>query len=214
MKIYKNYTSGTGSIFSILFSFFIAVVILLCIIDEVRLNEYRWITYYLITIIPIVFLIVSIFRNFYGKIILNQNRLYINKIFYNEYIPFYNIVEIEKPYIMTINKIIFLFPEDNEFWIELNRVYIEHCKINENYYCKTDDLYEKLFAIMLELNEEEFGKNKNHIIQRLPIYIIYFIFFKKMINFSKKYSLYSDYFNNKRELKKYIREYKNKPNFS
>jgi hypothetical protein len=153
MKKYRNYTLGMGSIFSIFFSIFIAAVLLLSIIDEVKLNEYRFTKYYLITIVPIIFLIISLFNKFYGKIFLNKNKLYINKIFYNQHISFYNIIEIEEPYIMTIDKIIFLFPDDKNFWIELNRLYIVYCKINEDYYCKTDDLYEKLFAIMLELNE-------------------------------------------------------------
>jgi hypothetical protein len=214
MKIYKNYTSGIGSIFSILFSIFVAAVLLLCIIDGVRSNEYRWIKYYLITIVPIIFLIVSFFRKYYGKIILDKNKLYINKIFYNQCIPFYNIVEIEEPYIMTINKVLFLFPADKIFWIELKELYEKYCKINKDYFYKTDDLYEKLFAIMLKLNEEEFGGNKNHIIQRLPVYIVYFIFLKRIINFSKNHSLYNDYVRNKREIKKYIREYKDKPNFA
>jgi hypothetical protein len=115
---------------------------------------------------------------------------------------------------MTITKVVFLFPEDRNFWIELNRLYTEYCKINEDFYCKTDDLYEKLFAIMFELNEEELEGNKNHIIKRLPVYIIYFVLLKKFINFSKNDLLYNDYFKNRNELKKYIREYKNKPSFA
>jgi hypothetical protein len=179
MKTYKNYTSGTGSIFSLLFSILITAVLLLCIIDGVKTNEYKWIKYYLITIVPMIFLIISFFKKFYGGIILNKDRLYINKIFYNQYIPFYNIVKIEEPYIMTINEIIFLFPENKEFWIELNRLYMGYCKINVGYFCKTDNVYGNLFSIMLELNEKDIKGNKNHIIKRLPIYIVYYIFLKR-----------------------------------
>jgi hypothetical protein len=179
MKTYKNYTSGIGNIFSILFSVFVAVVLLLGIIDEIKLNEYKFMKYYIITIIPIIFIIISLYNKFHGKITLDKNKLYIDKILYKQCIPFYNIIKIEEPYIMTIDKIIFLFPDDKEFWIELNKLYIEYCKINENYFSKTDGFYENLFTIMLELNEEELERNKNHIIKRMPIYIVYFIFLKK-----------------------------------
>jgi hypothetical protein len=67
---------------------------------------------------------------------------------------------------------------------------------------------------MYELNEEEFDRDNEHIIKRLPIYMVYFIFIKKLWIFGDKYSLYNDYFKNKHEIKKYIREYKNKPNFA
>jgi hypothetical protein len=214
MKKYRNYTSGIGSIFSILFSFFMVIALLAAMIDEVKSNEYKFIKYYLITIIPIIFLLISFLNKYYGKIILDKNKLYINRIFYKQSIPFYNIVEIEEPYIMTIDKIIFLFPEYKEFWIELKILYFEYCKINESYFYKTDDMYEKLFAIMLELNEEELEGNEEHIIRRLPIYIVYFILLKKLINFSNEHSLYYDYYKYRSEIKKCIKEYKNKPNFA
>jgi hypothetical protein len=181
---------------------------------NIKTNEYKLIKWYLITIVPIIFLIGSCFNKYYGKIILDKNKLSIKKIFYNLHIPFYNILVIEEPYVMTINKVIYLFPEDKNFWIELNRVYLEYCNINEEYFDKTDDIYEKLFAIMFELNEEEFKENNNHVIKRLPIYAVYFIFVKGLINFIRKSIFYNDYFKNRKELKGYIKEYKDKPNFA
>jgi hypothetical protein len=212
MKIYKNYTSGIGNVFMLLFLIFIAVILLLNIIDEIKINEYKSIKWYLITIVPIIFLVGGLFDKYYGKIILDKHKLYVNKIFCKVCIPFYNILTIEEPYIMTINKVIYLLPEEKSFWTEINRIYIEYCNINDDYFRKTDDIYEELYAIMFELNEEEFRGNENHVIQRLPVYVAYFVLLKNLINIIKKY-LFSDYFKNRKELKKYIEKYKGKPNF-
>ncbi|MDR0387750.1 MAG: hypothetical protein LBH57_06900 [Treponema sp.] len=214
MKTYKNYTLGIGSIFLQLFLIFIAVTLLLNIIDGIKIHEYKLIKWYLITIIPVIFLIGSYFDRYYGKIILDKNKLYINKIFYNLHIPFYDVLVIQEPYIMTINKVIYLFPEDKKFWTELNELYLEYCSINDEYFGKTDDIYEKLFVIMLELNEEKFVENTGRVIRRLPIYAVYFIFLKGLINFIKKYVFYNDYFKIMKDLKGYIKEYKSNSGFS
>ncbi|GHT98839.1 hypothetical protein FACS1894142_5700 [Spirochaetia bacterium] len=145
---------------------------------------------------------------------MDKNKIHINKIFYKLCIPYYNIIEIEEPYIMTMSKVIFLYPEDKIFWIELKNLYGEYYNINEDYFCKTDNLYEKLFAIKLELNEEMFEEHDGHIIKRVPIYIAYFIMLKNLLNFCKNYSLYDDYSKIKDEINKCIKEYKGKPNFA
>jgi hypothetical protein len=214
MKLYKNNTKMPGNIFAVLFSILIAVVVLLCVIDEIRYNEYKLIPLYLIIIAPVIFFITSFHKNYYGKIKLDKNKLYINKIFYNQRILFYNILKIEEPYIMTVDKIIFLFPEDKKFWIELNKAYYNYRNVNKKYFCKADDVYKKLCSIMMELNEEQFKEKKGHAIKRLPVFIVYFVWLKCLIKLIRKHSLYDDCFDRKKELKKYINEYKNKPNFA
>jgi hypothetical protein len=212
MRIYKNYASSIGNIFMLLFLIFIAVILLLNIIDEIKINEYKSIKWYLITIVPVIFLAGGLFNKYYGKIILDKHKLYVNKILYKVCIPFYKILTIDEPYIMTINKVIYLLPEDKSFWIELNRIYIEYCNNNDDYFRETYDIYEELYEIMLELNEEEFRENENHEIRRLPVYAAYFVMVKDIINIIKKY-LFHDYYKNRKKLKGYIKTYKGKPNF-
>jgi hypothetical protein len=214
MKIYRNNTKSPGNAFAVVFSIFTTVVVLLCVINEIKYNEYKFTILYLIIIAPVIFFIISFHKNYYGKIKLDKNKFYINKIFYNQRLLFYNIIKIEEPYIMTIDEIIFLFPEEKKFWIELNKAYYNYRNVNKKYFCKADDIYKKLFSIMMELNEEKFGEKKRHAAKRLPIFIVYFVWLKYLIKFIRKHSLYNDYFDSKKELKKYINEYKSKPNFA
>ena len=209
MKTYKNKFISIHSWPVILFAIFIFIIFFLNIFDEIKYSEFKNTKYYLFVIIPLFYLIIILYLNFYKKITFDNKKMYLYKIFVKTKIPLYKILEINKPYILTIDKIVFLNPEDDNFWIELNEVYNKYFDNNIAFFDKTKNMYKELLFIMTEFNKG------NILHKRVPgrgiviIFATFFIWIRKLFYCSLQYKANIIM----KELAVYINEYKNKPNF-
>ena len=86
MKTFKSNNIGKGrSIIYTLFSVFILVVFLIGIINDLMYKKYENIKFYLLIIIPFIFITMYLLKSYVGKITLIESKLIINRMFYKKY---------------------------------------------------------------------------------------------------------------------------------
>jgi len=202
MKIYKNCNFKFFPIFFALFLFFILSI---SIVKGIRDSEYENIKYYILVIFPIIFFIILFYKKFYREIIIDESKLYLSKFLLRKKIPLYNILKIEEPYIMTINELLFLYPDDINFWNELKEIHNRYQNKNEHYYKETKEIYNNLISIMNELHKEEIrNKKRGGGGGGAFAIIVYYILLKNLFKYFHKHTLFSNASNLRIELRKNI----------
>ena len=155
------------------------------------------------------------YNNFYSKIVLSRNNIYLYKILFKYDIQLYTLLEIKEPYIMTIDKIIYLYPNDKAFWHDLEILFYEYKNYNMQFYDDTKIIYSRLLSIIIKQNEEYIANNeRKHGSARGLIINLCFLWIKYLFKFSIKYSLCKEAKRIKKILKKYVYRYFKNPNFA
>jgi hypothetical protein len=206
MKVYKN-NAGIKLLFSKIFVTIFIVLLILNIINDVKAKEFSNIKYYVIILVPFIYVLIILFVNYYGKIYLDEKNIYLGKVLFRNKIPYYEILEIQEPNIITIKNIIMLNPDDEHFWEEINTNYLKYYNNNREYFEDTKEIYMNLLEIKYEINR--FEKNSK-IRPRWSISVIIFIW---LIYFMEK-ELWKKCIKTRKILNGYINENKNKPSFA
>jgi hypothetical protein len=211
MKIYKN-TNNIGMFFSLIFVIFIIIVLIINVVDEIKYKDFVNIKYYIIILIILIYAMICLFTNYYGKIYITEKNFYLKGIIFKKKICYYEILEINKPNIITLNKIIILYPRDEHFFYELNKNYLNYYYNNIEYFNEVKELYANLLKIKHELNEKI--KQNTKIRPRLSLLVPLYIWIFFLIFYFAEKKLYTKYSETKKILKKHIEKYKSKPNFA
>jgi hypothetical protein len=206
MKVYKN-NAGIKIIFSQIIVTIFVILLILNIINDVKVKDYSNIKYYVMILVAFIYVLIVLFVNYHGKIYLDEKNIYLGKILFRNKIPYYEILEIEKPNIITIKNFIMLSPNDEYFWEEINANYLKYYNSNKEYFEDTKEIYINLLEIKYEINRIEKGSK---IRPRWSILVIIFIW---LIYFREK-ELWKEYIETKKILNEYINENKSKPNFA
>jgi hypothetical protein len=210
MKIYKNNT-GIKSLFLQIFAIGFVVVLILNIINAVKFKDFSNIKYYVIILVPFIYVVIILIANYYRKIYLDEKNIYLEKILFRNKIPYYEILEIQKPNIITIKKIITLTPKDECFWEEINTNYLRYYNTNKEYFKDTKEIYMNLLEIKYELNRIE---NNAKIRPRQSLLVIIFIWLIYLRKHFVEKKLWKEYIETKKILNGYINENKSKPKFA
>jgi hypothetical protein len=204
MKTYKI----DNNFSSILFVFFIFTILVLYCIEEITYSEFKNIKYCLFILIPIVFFITVYYNSFYRKIALDKNSICLYKVFFRKKMQLYAIIKTEEPYIMTVDKIIYLYPKNKSFWHDLEISLHEYKEYNALFYDKTKIIYSRLLSIMTSLNEKYTINNKRNSGSAGGIIIkLYFLWIEYLFKFFERRSLYSGAKRIKKILEKYCSLY-------
>jgi hypothetical protein len=204
MKVYKN-NAGINLLFSQISVIIFMVLLILNIINAVKVKDFSNIKYYVMILVPFIYVVIILFVNYYGKIYLDEKNIYLGKILFRTKIPYYEILEIQRPNIITIKNIIMLSPTDEHFWEEINANYLKYYNSNKEYFEETKEIYVNLLEIKYEINRIE--KNAK-IRPRWSILVIIFIW---LIYFTEK-ELWKENIEPRKILNEYIN--KNKPTFA
>ncbi|WP_010256867.1 hypothetical protein [Treponema primitia] len=210
MKMYKN-DGGIKTLFSLAFVTLLIIVFIISIIDGVKHNDVVNIKYYIIVLVPLIYVMIYIFINYYGKIYLSEKNIYLEKIIFKRKIWYYEILEINEPNIITLKSIITLYPKDEYFWKEFNEYYLNYYSKNKEYFNETKELYTNLLEIKYELNEEI--KQNTKIAPRRSLLAPLFIWLFFLNHYFKEREIYNEYSETKNMVNEHIKKYKNKPNF-
>jgi hypothetical protein len=105
MKVYKN-NAGIKLLFSQIFATGFVVLLILNIINAVKFKDFSNIKYYVMILVPFIYVVIILIVNYYGKIYLDDKDIYLERILFRNKIPYYEILEIQKPNIITIKNII------------------------------------------------------------------------------------------------------------
>jgi hypothetical protein len=206
MKVYKN-NVGIKLLFSQIFVTTFVALLILNIMNSIKFKDPSNIKYYVMILVPSIYVLIILFLNYYGKIHLDEKNIHLGKILFMKKIPYYEILEIQKPNIITIKNIIVLNPKVEHFWEEINENYTRYYNSNKKYFEETKEIYINLLEIKYEINRIE--KNSK-IRPRWSLLVIIFIW---IIYFTEK-ELWKEYIETRKILDKYIDENKSKPNFA
>jgi quinol-cytochrome oxidoreductase complex cytochrome b subunit len=210
MKIYRNNSVKIGNIISsAIFSLFIVIIFILNASNEIKENNFENIKYYLLIIIPVLYITIYLCINYIGYISIYENKMCIKKLFKKQIIPFYSILKINAPYIVTMNKIMYFSPDEKSFWNDFNKKYYEYYNRNIIYFNSIKEISERIISIITEINESYYFERPI----RPSIFIVFFLWFNKIIKFIGKYSLYKNHYKYIIKLNREITKNKNKPNF-
>jgi hypothetical protein len=211
MKVYKN---NVGiKIFSHIFVIIFIILLIINIIDAVKYSDFKNIKYYILMLIPFIYIIIFFSINYYRKIYITEKSIYLKKIIFKKEICYHEILEIKKPNIITLKKIIKIDIEDEYFWKEIKENYLKYCTHNMEYFNETKEIYENLLEIKHELNKEEIQRDMK-IRVRWSIFVVVFIWLMHLKNYIAEKELYKEYTETEKLLRKYIEKYKSKPNFA
>jgi hypothetical protein len=210
MKMYKN-GGKIKMALSLAFVIFMIIVIIINIIDEVKYKYFVNIKYYIIVLIPLIYVMIYLSINYCGKIYFDEKHIYLEKILFKKKIGYFEILEINKPNIITLEGIVELYPTNEYFWEELNKYYLNYYNSNIEYFNETKELYINLLEIKYELNE----KTRNtKIAPRWSLLVPLFIWILFLNNYFTKKELYEEYTETKNILSEYIEKNGSKPNFA
>lgn len=212
MKRYKN-DAEIKIVFSQIFVALFAILLIINIANEIRHNDFKNIKYYIMILVPCVYVIIFLSMNYYRKIFFNEKSIFLKKIISKKKINYYEILEINKPNIVTVNRIIKLYPYDEYFWEEIKEKYLQYYENNIEYFNETKDIYAELLEIKYEINNEEMLRNMK-IRVRQSIFVAVFIWIIYLGNYLSKKELYKEYAKIKSKLKKYIDRNRKKPGFA
>jgi hypothetical protein len=206
MKVYKN-NAGIKLLFSQIFVTIFVTLLMLNIINAIKIKDFSNIKYYVMMLVPFIYVLIILFVSYYGRIYLDEKNIYLRKIFFRNKIPYYEILEIQKPNIITIKNIIMLSPKDEHFWGEINTNYLKYYNNNKEYFEETKEIYMNLLEIKYEINRID--KNA----KTRPRWSILVIIFIWLIYFTER-ELWKENIETKKILNEYINKNKNKPNFA
>jgi hypothetical protein len=210
MKVYKN-NAGIKLLFSQMFATTFVTLLILNIINAVKFKDFVNIKYYVIILVPFIYVVIILFVNYHGKIYLDEKCIYFGRILFRNKIPCYEIIEIQNPNIITIKNIIILTPNDEQFWEEININYLRYYNNNKEYFEDTKEIYMNLLEIKYELNGIE---NNAKIRPRQSMLVIIFIWLIYLKRYFTEKELWKEYIETKKILNEYINENKSKPNFA
>jgi hypothetical protein len=209
MKTYKN-RDGIKILFPQAFVMLFLAILIINIIDELKYKEFGNIKYYLMMLIPFAYVMIYFFMNYYGKIYLAEKNIYIGKLLYKKKIRYCEILEINRPNIITLKNIIKLYPDDECFWEELNKNYVNYCNSNIEYFSETKELYANLLEMQYGLRGYEINRGMKRGPGGITILNVLFIWIFFLYRYLAKRKLHFEYSKAKYELKGCIKKYEGK----
>jgi hypothetical protein len=210
MKVYKNST-GIKSLFPQILATGFVVLLIINIINAVKFKDFTNIKYYVMILILFIYVKIILIVNYYRKIYLDEKNIYLERILFRNKIPYYEILEIQKPNIITLKNIITLTPKGENFWEEIDANYLRYYNNNKEYFEDTKEIYVNLLEIKYELNGIE---NNEKIRPQQSMLVIIFIWLIYLRKYFMEKKLWKEYIETKKILNRYINENKSKPNFA